>query len=638
MTAETSPQGSPPGRPFEIGPIRFDPATGELAGPGGRERLDLKVAGVLIALQARIGEVVSREELLASVWPGLVVTDDVLRRCIYQLRNHLGRTGGDPDCKSLLETLPKRGYLLHAGSAGGTGAAGTPPRARRRWLAAAALAVGVVAAAAWLASGRDAGDGRPSTAMASIAVLPFDDLSDAQDQQYFADGLAEEILNLLAQLPELRVIARTSSFSFQGRDDLDIPEIGRRLGVTHILEGSVRRSGGRVRVTAQLVRSRDGSHVWSRAYDRNAADVLDMQRDIAASVARTLEIRFAQPAGRAGIRAVDPAAHEQYLLARFLSSRRSTGDLAMAQEHLERAVAVDPGHAQAWALLSGIRYIRIFEDGEDPEAALEAMRIAVGRALALAPESGEVHARAVQFYDATGDFERAAEHWQRARALAPNNMLVISFTGSHRRGDFAEALRQSRRVVELDPVNAVSRYNLAAMLMINGRYDEASREIQRVRQLNPGSGSVEELAAELLVLRGRHAEALEAALALPAGPDRERLLVLAYGGLGRAADAEAAFAALRVRGDGVSLRRIADIHAWRGEPDAAFEWLDRAWRAASAAALVPGEREGPMDFLDSAFLRPLHDDPRLARYFVRLDRDTSTWTARGRRVAPIAAP
>jgi serine/threonine-protein kinase len=607
-----------------IGPIQFDPVTGELAGPGGRERLDLKVADVLVALQARRGEVVSREELLATVWPGLVVTDDVLRRCIYQLRNHLGRAGGDPGCKALLETLPKRGYLLHADSAGPYAAPGPAARWRWPWLAAAALAVAFTLVGAWLAL-REGGmpAERSVPAAPSIAVLPFDDLSDTQDQQYFADGLAEEILNLLAQLPDLRVIARTSSFSFRERGELAVPAIGRELGVSHLLEGSVRRSGDRMRVTAQLVRSSDGIHVWSRSYDRQAGDVLDVQREIAGAVARTLEIRFAEPAARTGGHVVDPAAHEQYLLARFLWSRRSQGDLEAAQAHLERAVGLDPNHAQAWALLSGVRYLRIFEDGQDPGAALAAMRAAIEHALALAPESGEVHVRAVQYYDAVGDFDRATKHWERAYALAPNNMLVVSFGGAQLRGDFAGALRQNRRAVALDPVNAVSRHNLATMLMINGRYEEAWKELERVRRLAPDSPSSDELAAEILVASGRHAEGLEAALGLPEGPNRERLLAIAYEGLGRQAEAEAALAALHARGDGLSLHRIAEIHAWRGESDAAFEWLERARQAMSAAALVPGERARPMHFLDSGFLRPLHGDPRLERYFVDLKRDAS---------------
>jgi serine/threonine-protein kinase len=627
MTAAIPPQRPPPlGGPFEIGPIQFDPATGELAGPGGRERLDLKVAGVLVALHARRGEVVSREELLASVWPGVVVTDDVLRRCIYQLRNHLGRAGGDASCKSLLETLPKRGSLLHAEAPRDDAAAVPPARVRWPWVAAAALAVAFTSAGAWLVLRGGSSPEHAMPAAPSIAVLPFDDLSDSQDQQYFADGLAEEILNLLAQLPELRVIARTSSFSFRDRSDLDIRGIGRQLGVSHLLEGSVRRSGDRMRVTAQLVRSSDGSHLWSRSYDRQAGDVLDIQREIAGAVARTLEIRFAEPASRTGGYAVDPAAHEQYLLARYLWSRRLGGDLAAAQTSLERAIDLDPNHAQAWALLSGVRYIRIFEEGQDPDAALDAMRVAITRALELAPESGEVCARAAQYYGIAGDFERAAEHWERAQALAPNNTLVTAFRMgvAMARGQFAEALQHQRRAVELDPVGAVNRHNLVGMLILNGHYDEAAQEFERLQQLTSGTQPVEQLKAELLVLQGRHAEALEAALALPDSADRDRMLVLAYDGLGRPEESNVVLAALLARGDGISMHRMAEIHAWRGDPDAAFEWLERAWQAMTSEALVPGERARPTHFLDSGFLHPLHGDPRLSEYFARRADRSST--------------
>jgi tetratricopeptide (TPR) repeat protein len=263
-------------------------------------------------------------------------------------------------------------------------------------------------------------------------------------------------------------------------------------------------------------------------------------------------------------------------------------------------------------------------DGQDPEAALQSMQAPIARALALAPESGEVHARAAQYYGASGDLRQESKHWERALALAPNNMLVVSFSAGAAadRGEFAQALRHQRRAVELDPVGFVSRYNLAVRLLITGRYEQAWQELGRARQLNPANSGLEELTAELLVLRGRHEEALEAALALPDGPRRECFVVLAYDGLGLRPKADAALAALRARSDAESVLRIAEIHAWRGETDTAFEWLERARAAMIAAALTPGERLFPAHLLDSGFLRPLHGDPRLARYSRQPGRDT----------------
>ena len=631
MNSDTSLHDSAPRSPVRaIGRVQFDPATGELAGPGGRERLDPKVAAVLLVLSQRAGEVVSREDLLAAVWPGLVVTDDVLRRCIYQLRTQLQRAGGDASARSLVETLPKRGYRLRPDApeeaepvarrpGPGRLIAGVPG-ARVPIEIATALLV-VIAAVAWVARDRlPRPESPPGAASPSIAVLPFVDLSETQDQRYFAEGLAEEVLNLLVRLPELRVIARTSSFSFRDRDDLDIREIGGKLGVTHLLEGSVRKAGGRVRVTAQLVKAADGSHLWSRTYDRDVGDLLEMQREIASAIARTLEIRLTDRAVSTSVRAVDPAAHEHYLYARFFYSRRSPGDLAAAERRLERAVVIDPNHAQAWALLSGITSIRMYDEGGDPEASLETMRIAVERALALAPESGEVHARAAQYYLNTGDPVREREHWERALALEPNNVLVVAFRAGVAldHGDFTEAVRYAQRAVELDPLGVVNRSNLAVHLAGVGRLDDAWSQLMRARELNPGITHIAELEAELLVMEGRNEEAIAVAERLPDGILKYQTLALAFAGLERISDFDTAMARLHAAGDPERALALAKVHAWRNEADDAFEWLDRATRTIAESSPSPDGRSrvpirwGP---IHSPLFLPLYDDPRLQRYF-----------------------
>jgi len=612
-TASTTPH---PGC-LQLGALSIDPAAGDLFGPGGRERLDPKVMDVLAALAGRADELVTREELMAAVWPGAVVTDDVLRRCIYQLRAHLARAGGDERYKGMLETLPKRGYRLHRafeepGSA--PGAAARSPH-RRLALVASVVTAAAVAAVLWWAIAGHKESASGSATPSSIAVLAFDDLSETQDQRYFADGLAEDILNVLARLPELRVIARTSSFSYRDRSQMDIRTIGRQLNVSHLLEGSVRKAGDRVRVTAQLIRVADGSHLWSRSYDRKAGELLELQREIAGEIARALEIRLTDGSLRTAVQAVDPMAHDHYLHARYLYSRRSPGDLATAVQYLERAVDLDPKHAQAWALLSGITHIRVFDEGTDPASSLERMRIAIARALALAPESGQVHARAAQYYRAIGDAASERAHWERAVALEPNNWLVVAFSAglANDRGDFDEALRHARRAVALDPVGAVNRFNLSAHLENVGQIDDAWRVFQRARE--PDGVGMAEREAELLELLGRHEEAFAAAGKLPDGAIKSQLLALALHGLGREVESQAAMGRLRAGGGPEHALALAKTHAWRGEPDRAFEWLDRAARESAEQAPMPGFRRRTPNLIASGFLTPLYDDPRLRRYF-----------------------
>lgn len=612
---------------LRFGAFELDVTRGALLRDGQEIRLRRQTFGVLQYLAENAGRLVSKDEIFEAVWGKTVVTDDSLTQCLVEIRRALGDGSHEA-----IRTVPRRGYVFDlpvetvesSGSDGGVPfPTGPVPPARRRHFRIAALALAATAVFAlggiWWATERTPASVVPSPAAApSIAVLPFADLSEEQDQQYFAEGLAEEILNLLAQLPELRVIARTSSFAFRDRN-ADARAIGTTLGVTYLLEGSVRRSADRVRVTAQLIDASDGSHLWSRAYDREMGDLLELQETIARAIARTLEIRLTDAAPGAAVRAVNPTAHDLYLHGRFLWSRRSAGDLARAQDHLQRAVEIDPGHGPAWALLSGVAFVRIWEDGLDPQAALAIMAGAIERALVLVPNGGEVHARAAQYYFQTGDFERSRRHWERALALEPDNPLVLGFSAgvAGERGDTAIAVEFQRRAVQRDPVGFVNRFNLSGFLEMDGRYEESWRELLRARELNPDASGIDTREAGLLVMRGRNAEALGAAERLPASADREMMLALAYGGLGRQAEAEAAIQQLRARPDTERASRLAKVHAWRDERDEAFEWLARAQQVAKATALTFGESQRPTHVIDSGFLNSLRVDPRFEAYLLR---------------------
>jgi len=588
------------------------------AADGAEVRLRPKSFEVLTYLAANANRVVTKEEIFGAIWGRTVVTDDSLTQCVIEIRRAIG-----DDAHELIRTVPRRGFVLvlpgHADAVreGAEPGDRAPPGSsrRRRWpFLAGALAV--AAFATWWTWLRPT-PGAPVAAAApppSIAVLPFVDLSSRQDQRYFAEGLSEEILNQLAQEPGLQVIARTSSFSFRGQH-ADIAEIARKLDVTYVLEGSVRKAGDRARITAQLVDGSNSRHLWSHIYDRDLHDLLAVQSDIAAMVTRALNVRLARGPAATASRAVEPAALEQYMFGLYLMNRQSPGDLALAQGHVEHAVEIDPEYAHAWALLAGILIARIWNDHADPAARLDETRKAIAHALALAPDDAEVQLRAAEYYSVAGDPVRSLEHWKAAVALQPDNVHVLgeSAADAALHGKTASAVAFQRRAVQRDPLGYVNRMNLVIFLEMDGQYEAAWRELAHAREIKPRSATADLEAARLLVMRGRFDDAIVAGERLPDGADRDVVLALAFDGAGRAAEAKREMDRLRARPEKESASRLAQVLAWRGETDEAFRWLSRAIGIAQSEAPSPGTRQAPLNVIDTGFLNPLRADPRFQR-------------------------
>jgi TolB-like protein/DNA-binding winged helix-turn-helix (wHTH) protein/Flp pilus assembly protein TadD len=607
---------------LRFGGFELDETRGALLRDGHEIHLRRQAFGVLQYLAENAGRLVSKDEIFAAVWGKTVVTDDSLTQCLVEIR----RTLGD-ESREVIRTVPRRGYVFECpveeiAVPPAIGQPQAPDSAKTSrfsgWLLATiGIAFGVIAV--WWFATRDADDAIAGDQKAprgnSIAVLAFADMSEGGDHEYFADGISEEILNLLTRNPGLRVVARTSSFSFKGKDT-DIATIGKTLDVGYVLEGSVRRSGDQVRVTTQLVDATTSMHIWSETYDRAVDDLLTVQSEIAGSVARSLKITLAGGSGISAGRAVNPDAYGHFLHARFLHSRRSPGDLAAAEAHFRRALEIDPDYAPAWAGLAGTLLVRIFEDGLDWAVGLEGMREAVTRALALDPSLPEAQMRASHYHFHSGNLEQALEHWGKAKALDPDNALVLGSSAgvAIARGDYQLALKLQLRAAELDPLNPIVRTNLSHSLARVGRYEEAARELQRARELNPARSELAVAEGKLLILRRRFDESLAVVSQWPEGPDREQALALVYRALGRADEAEAETAGLRRRDDRERARRLAEIHAQQDEIDEAFAWVAVAHEAEKVSALTPGSAERALDFVDSPLLRPLHGDPRWKQY------------------------
>lgn len=371
-----------------------------------------------------------------------------------------------------------------------------PVRPRRTFIGVASILVltvlvgGVLGYAVYFSVGDGPAAGSPANAR-SVAVLPFADMSAAGDQEYFADGLAEELLNALAQVEGLRVAARTSSFAFKGRDR-DAREIGRTLGVNTLLEGSVRKAGDSVRISAQLVDAEDGYRLWSATYDGSLENVFGLQDQIARAIMNALQLELlggdTTPLVREATASVE--AHDLYLLGLHHWHRRG-GALDSALAYFRRAVDIDPGYAPAHAGLAATYAVKpVFDPALPPSEALERGRAAARRALALDPDLPEAHAALGQLVmNFERDWEAAERHYRRAIARHPNYATAHQWLAEllYRVGRLDEAAREIENALALDPLSPVARWAAAIIYGTVGRVDEALRAADRATEIAPGT-------------------------------------------------------------------------------------------------------------------------------------------------------
>jgi len=410
----------------------------------------------------------------------------------------------------------------------------------------------------------------------SIAVLPFVNMSADKDQEYFADGISEELLNLLAQVPGLRVIARTSSFSFKGKD-VAIAEIARTLNVANVLEGSVRRSGDTLRITAQLVRASDSSHLWSQTYDRQMTDVLKVQDEIAASVVDELRIKLLRDAPKA--RATDPQAYELFLKARAIGSQYTAVALDQAVALYQQALARDPGHTESWVGLADIYYTEVNNNLRPPDEGIRLAREATEKALALDPKYAPAYAGLgwiAIYYDR--DLQQAANRLTHALTLDPTNTEAISTAATlfRRLGRWDQAIALGEYLVRRDPVSEDTASQLGLAYQYAGRWDEALARHRTALALNPESMGNHARISVVLLAKGDAEAALAEARQEPDIAERLTVISPASYALGHAAESDAALAEL-IKGYAQSHPlHVATVLAFRGEADRAFEWMAKA--------------------------------------------------------------
>jgi len=410
----------------------------------------------------------------------------------------------------------------------------------------------------------------------SIAVLPLQDLSQGKDQEYFSDGITEELLDLLAKVPKLRVIARTSSFSYKGKDT-PIAEIARALHVAAVLEGSVRKSGQKVRITVQLIRASDSSHLWSETYDRTLDDIFKVQDEIAAAVVDKLRITLLGAVPTA--KPVDPRIYPLILQANALIAQNNVAGNKQALALCEQAIALVPDEVRAWNALALVSFNQVAASERSVEEGLPAMRAAVAHALALAADDATAHSlagRIADVYDT--DFVSAAAHYQRALSLDPANSDVLYNTAVFLAGvgKVDAGITVMRYLVAHDPASARVHYRLGDLLSRARDYDGAIASERVALTLSPQYSGAHNIISASLLQKDDAAGAVAEALAEPSETWRSIGVAAAYYAAGRKAESDAALSIVVAKLEKDASYNIAYNYALRGQADKAFEWLDKA--------------------------------------------------------------
>jgi adenylate cyclase len=436
----------------------------------------------------------------------------------------------------------------------------------------------------------------------SIAVLPFVNMSDDKDNEYFSDGLSEELLNLLAKIPELRVAARTSSFSFKGRPDIAVAEIARELKVAHVLEGSVRKSGDQIRITAQLIDANTGFHLWSETYDRELQNIFVTQDEIATNVTEALKVTLlgAIPSAKQ----TDPKAYELFLQGQYIGHQDDLDANRRAIELYEQALDIDPGYAPAWAELANNYFWFAAYGGISIADASAKIDAAVGEALRLDPSNANayyvrgVFKIAMQFRITAGlqDYARALE-------LEPGNAEIIFANGLGKNvtGQYEQGLEFFQSAFELDPLRPRYHNYLGLTYWTLGRYDEALVAFDELVKLSPDYPGAYRRISGVHIARGDYSASLAAAQQEVDEGYRLTALASANAMLGNSEESEAALQRLIKEHAGHMAVQVAEVYAYRGDIDSTAEWLEIAYQ---------NRDPGLVAILGFPPYRIMHGDPR----------------------------
>ena len=636
-----------PNSVVRFGTFEVSLQSGEVRKSGLKIRVQQQPLKLLEILLERPGEVITREELRSRVWPNESFGDfdQALNISIGKLRSALGDSAENP---RFIETLPKRGYRFiaevsvvgHNAHKRGPESAASPPPAtgsvtkvqdpglaisrtgpkRRLWttllvIPASALVLSLVILSVWLFRSPV----RPPTGIRSLAVLPLDNLSGDASQNYFADGMTDELITDLAQISALRVISRTSVMVYKGARK-PLPQIARELNVDAVVEGTVLRSGDQVRITAQLIEASTDKHLWSRSYGGELRDTLALQNRVASAIADQIRINLTprEQAALKSAKAVNPEAYESYLKGRYFWNKRTAEGLKVALAYFKQAIEEDPKYAQAYSgladtyALSGDWQYAVMT----PKEAFPEAKAAALKALELDNTLGEAHNSLAFVLDGFDwDFDAAGKEFRRAIELNPGYATAHHWYAWHLSllGRFDEAIAEMKRAQNLDPLSLIINADLAELLVLAHHYDESIAQSRKTIEMDPNFALAHNQLAQAYLQKRMYDEAvaeLKKAVQLSGNsPTCVANLARAYVASGKRSEAEKLLGDLKKRSNpGYSNSpEIAIIYVSLGDTDQAMDWLEKGHQ----------ERFNPGVLLRPGF-DPLRSDLRFQRLAHRI--------------------
>jgi TolB-like protein/DNA-binding winged helix-turn-helix (wHTH) protein/Flp pilus assembly protein TadD len=613
----------------------FAPHTQELRKEGMRVRLEGQPVAILKVLLDRPGELVTREELQKRLWPADTFVDfeHSLNAAVKRLRAALNDS---PDQPRYIETLARRGYRFIApvnafgADIGVAASALTPTPAieqtpltlggRRVWLT--AMAICAVAVLAWGGLQWRHRKAVPATpVIRSLAVLPLENLSGDPSQEYFADGMTEELIGRLSNIHGLRVISRTSAMQLK-HTQLSVPEIARTLGVDAIVEGSVIREGSQIRVHAQLIRGATDDHIWAEEYHREYRGILGLQEEVAQSIAKRIEISLTpqERASLAPTSTVDPEAHEDYLKGRYYFNQRTPDTLKKSITYFRQAIARDPSYALAYSGVADAYAVLGFRGGFPSKDALFQAKAAAQKAIQLDDTLAEPHA-SLAFIAETHewDWATAEREYKRALELNPGDARAHHWYAGYLMyvGRFEEGIAEAKRARDLDPLSLPVNNALAGRLLVAGRVDEALEQLHNTLEMNPHFGPAHQTLGWAYLNKGKHEDAIQEfqkALQLSGTDNTDLVLDLgfAYATAGDRNEARRILTKLKkLHEQGlVPSGSIGILYGALGDFNEAFDWLEKAYEERDPELTylkVPGRR-----------FEPLRHDPRFKKLLLRM--------------------
>jgi TolB-like protein len=409
----------------------------------------------------------------------------------------------------------------------------------------------------------------------SIAVMAFADMSPKKDHEYFSDGISEELLNLLAKIPELKVISRTSSFSYKGKDT-KATEIGNELKVTHILEGSIRKSGNMIRVTAQLINTSDGSHEWSHTYDRKLDSIFIIQDEIASEVSKELKLSLLGQSLKS--HTSDPEAYNLYLQANHLIKQNTKEAYIKAETKIKASIALDSTYAPSWRLLAGIYDTGTYNFSiREPKEGIPLGLDAAHKAMALDPDLGYSYATLSSLQELNWDFEESTKNMNKALELIPNDGVIMGTAALMTFGDLEKTVTLLKKAIEVDPLVYGNYFNLGHAYYRMNRLEEAEKAFKTFELYYPNWQIFHYMMAKIRLAQGRTDDAIS-----EIEQEKHQFFSL-YGrnfiqfALGHTMKADALFTEFLEKYGETDPANVADLYAFRGDYDLSFEWLNKAF-------------------------------------------------------------